>query len=258
MSRLPADSAFSDKLQRFVIELLYKDLPHPPAAYLALPPNQRAITPRAKVKYAYRTADGSDYNILFPSMGRAGMPYARSVPSLNTSPRYQLPDPGLVFDTLLRRDKFEPHPGGLSSLFFAFANLVIHTIFRTSHQDWTINDASSYLDLSILYGNSEKQVDSVRRKDGSGKLWDDVFADGRLLFMPPSVGALLIIFSRNHNVRFVPTSPGDLMFIHLSVDCSMSRIRFSTLMKPETSGTRLRKTMQLGLLKMMRYSIRLG
>lgn len=54
--------------------------------------------------------------------------------------------------------------GGISSLFFAFADLVIHSIFNTNTRDWTINDASSYLDLSPLYGSSQAQVDSVRRK----------------------------------------------------------------------------------------------
>lgn len=133
-------------------------------------------------------------------MGQAGSPYARSVPSTHHVPNSALPDAGLVFDTLLRRENFEPHPGKISSLFFAFADLVIHTIFNTDLLDSTINNASSYLDLSILYGNSDKDVDNVRRFDGSGMMLDDVFADSRLLFMPPSVCALLILFNRNHNV----------------------------------------------------------
>jgi hypothetical protein len=89
----------------------------------------------------------------------------------------------------------------MSSLFFAFANLVIHSIFNTNHGDWTINDASSYLDLSILYGSSQTQIDQVRRKElGTGSLWEDTFADYRLLQMPPSTCALLVLLSRNHNV----------------------------------------------------------
>jgi linoleate 10R-lipoxygenase len=123
------------------------------------------------------------------------------VPSLNLTSTASLPDAGLIFDNLLKRDKFVPHPGGLSSMFFAFANLVIHSIFNTNHQDCTINKASSYLDLSPLYGSSKEQVDQVRRKDGTGRLWEDVFADSRLLLMPPSVCALLVLLCRNHNVR---------------------------------------------------------
>jgi linoleate 10R-lipoxygenase len=73
-------------------------------------------SPPARLKYASRSDDGSGYNPLFPSMGKAGEPYARSVPSLHYTPAQNLPDPGLVFDTLLKRDKFVPHPSGISSV----------------------------------------------------------------------------------------------------------------------------------------------
>ena len=151
-------------------------------------------------KYAYRSPDGSNNNPLFPTLGQAGSPYARSVPTLKIASKATLPDPGLVFDTLLRRDEWKPHPGGMSSLFFAFADLVIHSIFDTDSEDWSINKTSSYLDLSILYGNSDDELKKVRRNDGSGKLWDDTFADGRLLHMPEASCALLVLLSRNHNV----------------------------------------------------------
>lgn len=36
-------------------------------------------------------------------------------------------------------------------MLFAFANLIIHSIFQSNHQDPDINDASSYLDLSPVY-----------------------------------------------------------------------------------------------------------
>lgn len=161
------------------------------------------VVPQGQIKYAYRTVDGSDNNPLIPALGKAGTPYARSVPSFNIVPKAALPDPGLVFDTLLKRDKFVEHPGGISSLFFAFADLVTHSIFKTNHSDWTINDSSSYLDLSILYGSTEDQLASVRRGDGSGKLYEDVFADKRLLMMPAATCALLVLLCRNHNVRIV-------------------------------------------------------
>lgn len=194
---------------------MYKDLPHPPGTYLALPPppsDLAGITsdpgrvprplPAQPVSYAYRPADGSNYNPLIPTLGMAGSPYARSVPSLRCITPAALPDPELVFDTLLKRDKFEAHPGGISSLFFAFADLIIHNIFNTDHvSGWTINSSSSYLDLSPLYGTSKEAVDGMRKHDGTGKLVEDVFADSRLLYMPPAVCALLIIFNRNHNVR---------------------------------------------------------
>lgn len=181
---------------------VYKDLPHPPSGYLSLPSvSTRTISPEEQRRtYAFRTADGYNTSILNPTMGQAGSPYARSVASTSIAPEKALPDAGLVFDTLLKRDKFVEHPGGISALFFAFADLVIHSIFNTHHFDGTINDTSSYLDLSVLYGNSEAQVRSVRKLDGTGKLLDDVFADPRLLFMPPASCALLILLNRNHNV----------------------------------------------------------
>ncbi|KAJ3806797.1 heme peroxidase, partial [Lentinula lateritia] len=214
----------SSDLQRLTIDFLYKDLPHPPSGYLALPPFSQtppveapiSYTSGSYVNYAYRSADGSYYNPLIPSMGQAGTPYARSVPGTTQTNLKNLPDPGLVFDTLLKRptkaegsgeeaDGFTPHPGGVSSLFFALADLIIHSIFNTKPQNPTVNNNSSYLDLSVLYGSSEKEVQSVRRKDdegrpdGTGRLYEDVFADSRLLLMPPAACALLVVFSRNHN-----------------------------------------------------------
>jgi len=206
MSKLArTDSEDAQRIQQTAINILFKDLPHPPSGYLSLPPTTprpaSLLAAQSRVNYAFRFPDGSYNDVLRPTFGQAGSPYARSVPSSQLALPSALPDPGLLFDTLLKRpgNEFFPHPGGLSSLFFAFADLVIHSIFSTNPRDWSINDTSSYLDLSVLYGNNDAQVDSVRRKDGSGKLWDDVFADSRLLFMPPASCALLVLLSRNHN-----------------------------------------------------------
>ncbi|KIK63913.1 hypothetical protein GYMLUDRAFT_40125 [Collybiopsis luxurians FD-317 M1] len=220
----PEYQKISLDLQHLAIDLLYKDLPHPPASYLALPPASKPISAKAPtpykegqyVTYAYRSADGSNYNPLIPSLGQAGTPYARSSPGFMQTNFKNLPDAGLVFDTLLRRptkaeapgekaDGFTPHPGGVNSLFFALADIIIHTLFNTDRQNPTVNNTSSYLDLSVVYGNNEDEVESVRRKDdqnrrdGIGRLYEDVFADNRLLLMPPATCALLVLFSRNHN-----------------------------------------------------------
>src|SRR5258705_11062673 len=215
-NRMPETCTVSTDADFLVV---YNDLPHPPSNYLAPYPIQVPYesVPQGFIKYAYRTADGSFNNPLIPTLGQAGAPYARSVTTVNISPKRALPDPGLVFDSLLKRDKFEEHPGGISSLFFAFADLVIHSIFHTDHKDWNKNKSSSYLDLSILYGSNQKQQDSVRRKDGSGKLYDDVFADSRLLMMPPATCALLVLLSRNHNVCFCIFFPSLLGNIALAV-----------------------------------------
>ncbi|KAG9014307.1 hypothetical protein FRB90_005401 [Tulasnella sp. 427] len=127
------------------------------------------------------------------------MPYTRTVQSRNPRPYSGLPDPELLFDTLLKRDGTRPHPSGISSLFFAFANLIIHSLFKTDEKNKFINNTSAYLDLSPLYGDSEAIQKTVRQCDGRGLLWEDCFADQRLLMMPPSTPAMLVMFCRNHN-----------------------------------------------------------
>ncbi|KAI5116947.1 hypothetical protein M0805_003675 [Coniferiporia weirii] len=186
MANTPADTQLATKLQDAIVGFLYNDLTHPPATYVSN-------------KYAWRTADGSHNNVSVPDMGKSGTPYARSVQQVHPLPRHMLPDPGLVFDTLLRREKFVKHPAGLSSLMFSFAALVIHTCFRTSHTDWNINETTSYVDLTPLYGFDQKTQDTVRVRDGRGLLHPDSFAEDRLLLLPPAVCVLLVLFSRNHN-----------------------------------------------------------
>ncbi|RPD64148.1 heme peroxidase [Lentinus tigrinus ALCF2SS1-6] len=183
-----AEHPLAQKIETLVIKALYEDLPHPPATIVG--PN-----------YAFRTVDGSGNNPCMPDLGKAGTSYSRSVQQIHPLPADELPDAGLLFDTLLRRDKFVPHPAGLSSLMFSFAALVIHTVFRTSHKETEvhINDTSSYIDLAPLYGSTEEALNKIRVRDGRGLLLPDTFAEDRLLLLPPAVCVLLVLFSRNHN-----------------------------------------------------------
>ncbi|KAJ8594598.1 putative linoleate diol synthase [Rhizopogon salebrosus TDB-379] len=192
----------SHMARTFVIKNLYNDLTHPPATYIG-------------PEYQFRTADGSNNNPDSPNLGKAGTPYARSVQQSNPLPRNQMPDAGLVFDTLLRREKFVGHPAGLSSLMFSFAALVVHSVFRTDHTPGKghINMTSGYVDLAPLYGNDQTTQNKVRIKyehdkkaqnevridEGRGLLHPDIFAEDRLLFLPPAVAVLLVLFNRNHN-----------------------------------------------------------
>ncbi|KAF7796357.1 hypothetical protein EIP86_007534 [Pleurotus ostreatoroseus] len=185
MSQLP-EGSFSTSLQNAVVELLYSDLPHPAGTYVG-------------TEYSWRSADGSGNNLSDADMGKANTPYSRSVQQLHPLPANSLPDPGLIFDTLLRREKFTDHPAGLSSLMFAFAALVIHTVFRTSHDNVSMNETSSYIDLAPLYGSDQAGQDRVRMRNGRGHLYPDTFAEDRLLLLPPAVSVLLVCFSRNHN-----------------------------------------------------------
>jgi linoleate 10R-lipoxygenase len=83
---------------------------------------------------------------------------------------------------------------------FSFAALVIHTVFRTSHENVNINATSPYFDLAPLYGHNEETVNRIRwRTKGRGRIFPDSFAEDRLMLLPPAVGVLLVLFSRNHN-----------------------------------------------------------
>lgn len=86
------------------------------------------------------------------------------------------------------------------------------SIFRTSHEHPHINETSSYVDLAPLYGNNQDMQDKIRIRDGRGLLHKDVFAEDRLLLLPPPVSVLLVVFNRNHNVSAVgrPYHPVDI------------------------------------------------
>ena len=71
---------------------MYSDLPHPAGTYVG-------------TEYSWRSADGSGNNLSDADMGKANTPYSRSVQQLHPLPANSLPDPGLIFDTLLRREK---------------------------------------------------------------------------------------------------------------------------------------------------------
>jgi hypothetical protein len=205
----------------------------PTSARTTQPPPSIAQSPLPQRPYssAFRNPSGAGNNPHLPLLGAAGTAYARSVVPLHAIPPSVLPDAGMVFDLLMKRRpaprgadpafaesghpaydpalarKFRgqghglPHPSGLNSLLFAFGDLIIHSLFRTSSKDDGVNLTSSYLDLSVLYGVDELEMGTVRRGDGTGRLWEDCWADPRIAMMSPAVGALLVIFCRNHNVR---------------------------------------------------------
>ncbi|KAJ1305568.1 hypothetical protein OPQ81_000568 [Rhizoctonia solani] len=168
--KLPQDSELAKSLNDSVIKLLYETLPHPPTSYVG--------------KDRFRQADGSRNNMNMPDLGRAGTTYARNVQGQE-----------LLKATVTR----DLHPGGNSSLTFAFASLVTHSLFRTDPSDWGKNNTSSYIDLSPLYGSNEAEQNLVRIKDGRGLLHPDTFSEGRLVFLPPASAALLVMWNRNHN-----------------------------------------------------------
>jgi len=185
LQTLPSNSGLGSEVANGFIKMLYHDLPHPPGTIAG---------PEAR----YRRHDGGNNNPWNPEMGKAHSPYSRSVPPLKPKGP-NLPDPELVFEQLLKRTgPFREHPSGLNRLFFSFATIVIHECFQTSRKDPWINETSSYVDLSTLYGNTEVEQKRVRTYK-NGMLYNDSIASERIMLMPPGVVALLVMFSRNHN-----------------------------------------------------------
>lgn len=177
-------SDLQKQLTEKLIGQLWNDLQHPPQSYLG-------------EKYQYRSADGSYNSLKNPQVGAAGTPYARTVkPATMQTP--VRPDPGVVFDSIMTRKHAELHPNRISSMLFYLASIIIHDCFRTSHEDMSISMTSSYLDLAPLYGSNQEEQD-LMRTHADGKIKPDCFSEARLLFFPPGVGAILIMFNRFHN-----------------------------------------------------------
>lgn len=183
---LPETSRMRHKLTCTIIDTLWDSLQHPPLSYLG-------------PKFQYRTPDGSFNNIMFPDMGKAGMPYAKAVRSAKKLHGAR-PDPGVLFDLLMARGDttFKENPAGISSFLFYHATIIIHDIFRTNRLDPTISDTSSYLDLAPLYGSSLADQEKIRTFKG-GLLKPDTFHEKRLLAQPPGVNVVLVLYSRFHN-----------------------------------------------------------
>ncbi|KAL8770606.1 MAG: hypothetical protein Q9209_003674 [Squamulea sp. 1 TL-2023] len=181
---LPSNSKLRVDLTNSLIDELWNSLQHPPMSYMG-------------DKYSYRQPDGSYNNVMYPHLGAANTPYARSVTASVLSPG-ALPDPGLVFDSVMARNEFREHPNKVSSVFFYWASLIIHDLFQTDHRDFSNSQTSSYLDLSILYGDTAEDQNAIRTfRDG--KLKPDCFAEQRLLGFPPGCGVLLVMLNRFHN-----------------------------------------------------------
>jgi linoleate 10R-lipoxygenase len=89
MAKMDPTSDLVKKLNDGVISTLYNTVPHPTASYLG--------------STSFRQADGGGNNLSNPDVGRAGTPYSRSVQGRAGLPRSSLPDPGLIFDTVLKR-----------------------------------------------------------------------------------------------------------------------------------------------------------
>ncbi|KAL5627788.1 hypothetical protein BROUX41_002536 [Berkeleyomyces rouxiae] len=205
VANMPNGSKVREELTNNLINELWNTLEHPPMLDVGL-------------LSKYRQPDGSYNNIRDPMLGAAGQVYSRSVRpgKMNLG---ALPDPGTIFDSVMARKEFKPHPNNVSSILWYWATIITHDLFWSDPKDGTRSKTSCYLDLSPLYGSNQEMLDSIRTFKG-GKLKADSYADKRLQGMPPGVCVILIMFNRfhnhvaemlaaiNENGRFSPPAPG--------------------------------------------------
>lgn len=69
-------------------------------------------------------------NGLWPHIGAAGSPYARTVRPSSLQPSNR-PAPEALFDSLLARKEFKEHPTKISSVLFYIASIIIHGMCKT-------------------------------------------------------------------------------------------------------------------------------
>jgi hypothetical protein len=70
-----------------------------------------------------------EQNIMFPQLGAAGTAYARSV-NTNVLRQGALPDPNLVYDSVMKRTEYKKHPNNVSSVLWYWASIIIHGELR--------------------------------------------------------------------------------------------------------------------------------
>ncbi|CAI2176174.1 903_t:CDS:2 [Funneliformis geosporum] len=182
LSKLPSNSNLLHEVEKLLISVLWSDISKPPNMW---------------ANDFYRSADGSNYSRVYPGIGKSYSHYSRNV-RIDRPPLLNVPDPETLFDTLMVRKGFKPHPSSISSMLFYLATIITHDLFDSSPNEPHINQSSSYLDLSPLYGRNLDEQMRVRQ-GRLGLLKPDTFSDLRIILQPPGVCCLLVLFSRNHN-----------------------------------------------------------
>ena len=131
-SAAPSGSEVRLQLADTIMSRLWDDLKHPPTSFLGKQFMYRAANGSGNVS-SLRDRQSSTIrtrwlihpqNIQFPHVGAAGSNYARAV-SAKTVRTADLPDPREVFDRILLRKDFKPHPNGISSFLLHLGLIVI-------------------------------------------------------------------------------------------------------------------------------------
>ncbi|KDQ11187.1 hypothetical protein BOTBODRAFT_35487 [Botryobasidium botryosum FD-172 SS1] len=127
-------------------------------------------------------------------------PYVRMV----DKPNQATPNYDDIFKNLLERKETTQHPKGLSGLTLAFGSLISLCISQVDRTDIRYNKAPGFLDLSVLYGVDEDEIEEIRALDdelGRGLMLPDATSvdEERMVFLPRAAWVILILFNRNHN-----------------------------------------------------------
>jgi hypothetical protein len=113
---LPSKSRLREELTNQFLNELWYTLDHPPLLYIG-------------EQFQYRMADGSWNNPMHPMLGAAGSTYARSCrPGI--VPLGAMPDPELVFDSIMCRKNYTKHPNNVSSVLWYWATIIIHDLCK--------------------------------------------------------------------------------------------------------------------------------
>ena len=105
-----------------MVNKLFGSILHPPLSYKG-------------PEFQHRAPDGSNNNFLFPDLGKAGLPYAKTVPGVQPMHGAK-PDPGDLFDLLMARDDpdtIKEGDLGISSMLLYHADLIIHDMYACKY-----------------------------------------------------------------------------------------------------------------------------
>ncbi len=183
---------------------------------------------------AYRSYDGSGNNVANETWGASGTEFTSRAQS-DTMTRQDGPDARAVSTTMGQGEYDAPTSSdGLSSMFWAWGQFLDHDITLTpeSHDTGDLalggdlnavnrslqtstgtqfNNATAYIDASMVYGTSEADATELRTNDGTGRLYLDengylpTDEDGQFKAGDPRVGeqqqltSMHTIFAREHN-----------------------------------------------------------
>jgi hypothetical protein len=195
ISQAPQDNLVTKYLKSRLIKQLWDTL-RDLAPFVVEPPEGIDVS-EIPINHKFRLPDGRGNSALYPVVGMGSTKY--NVLTKSDISLLNRPPTSDIFDRLFaRRTEFRPHVNKVNTFVFHLATIITHDLFWTKQGDLSVNTASSYLDLQPLYGRTEDEMRQIRTGQ-LGQIHPDFFTSIRVSFSLPGVGALLVLFSRNHN-----------------------------------------------------------